>query len=142
MDNKTYLDQLDRIKKSIWLLDLKIERKEQALQPGPTPTDDTTRADELEKLKSSRAIIMQLYESFLLEVENLLDQQNSEISEILADRFLKSMTLREIAYHLGYGKTTISRRLDQGVDNLVLPNTPFNAESAFKASGVHEYLVC
>ncbi len=32
MDNKTYLDQLDRIKKSIWLLDLKIQRKEQALQ--------------------------------------------------------------------------------------------------------------
>lgn len=142
MDNKTYLDQLDRIKKSIWLLDLKIERKKQTIQSSQSPADKTARADELEKLKSSRAIIMQLYESFLLEVENLLDQQNSEISEILADRFLKSMTLREIAYHLGYGKTTISRRLDEGVDNLVLPNTPFNAESSFEAFGVKEYLAC
>lgn len=155
MDNKTYLDQLDRIKKSIWLLDLKIERKEQALHtissPGfephynsGAPSGDASHARriiELETLKSSRNTVMQIYLAFQQEVEALLDRQPSECSEVLADRYLKNMTLREIGYHLGYGKTTVSRKMEQGINELVLPSHPFIAENAFKASGVQEYLV-
>ena len=155
MDNKTYLDQLDRIKKSIWLLDLKIERKEQALHsissPGfephysnGAPSGDVAHAKriiELETLKSNRKTIMEIYQHFEQEVETILDNQNTECSEILADRYLKNMTLREIGYHFGYGKTTISRKMMQGIDSLVLPKQPFIAENAFKASGVQEFLV-